>query len=96
VTIAAVLELDGPAIKSARVAAGSAIPFPKRLPEVEATLAGREARTEVFQEAAAKAGAAAPWRGREGMSPEYSRHLAEISILDALERAATFARERAE
>ncbi len=96
VTIAAVLELDGKDIKSARVAAGSAIPFPRRLPGVEAALAGREASTAVFQEAAAKAGAAVPWRGREGMSPEYSRHLAEVSILDALERAATFARGRAE
>ena len=96
VTIACVLELDGPHIKSARVAAGSAIPFPRRLPEVEAALKGREAATAVFQEAAGKGGAAAPWRGREGMSPGYSRHLAEVSILDALERAASFARGRAE
>jgi carbon-monoxide dehydrogenase medium subunit len=96
VTIGAFLELEGPNIKSARVAAGSAIPFPRRLPEVEAALVGREATTAVFQEAAGKAGPDAPWRGREGMSPEYSRHLAEVSILDGLERAATFARGRAE
>ena len=96
VTIGALLELEGAVIKSARIAAGSAIPFPRRLPEVEAALAGREAVTAVFREAAAKAGPVAPWRGREGMSPEYSRHLAEVSILDALERAATFARGRAE
>ena len=96
VTVAAVLELDGANIKSARVAAGSAIPFPRRLPEVEAALTGREATAAVFPEAAGKAGADAPWRGREGMTPEYSRHLAEVSILDALERAATFARGRAE
>ena len=96
VTVAARLELDGANIKSARVAAGSAIPFPRRLQEVEAALVGREASTAVFQEAAGKAGADAPWRGREGMTPEYSRHLAEVTILDALERAATFARGRAE
>ena len=96
VTIAARLELDGKNIKSARVAAGSAIPFPRRLPSVEAALVGREATAAVFKEAAAKAGNDAPWRGREGMSPDYSRHLAEVTILDALERAATFARERAE
>ncbi len=94
VTIAAVLELDGSMIKSARVAAGSAIPFPCRLSSVEAALTGKEATTAVFTEAAAKAGADAPWRGREGMTPEYSRQLAEVSILDALERAATFARGR--
>ncbi|HPC19993.1 MAG: FAD binding domain-containing protein [Kiritimatiellae bacterium] len=94
VTIACVLELDGQNIKSARVAAGSAIPFPRRLPSVEAALTGKEARAGVFQEAAAQAGHDAPWRGREGMSTDYSRHLAEVSILDALERAASFARER--
>lgn len=96
VTIACVLELDGANIKSARLAAGSAIPFPRRLPSVEAALVGREAATAVFQEAAGKGGTDAPWRSREGMSAEYSRHLAEVSILDALERAATFARGRAE
>lgn len=96
VTIAAFLELDGSTIKAARVAAGSAIPFPRRLPSVEAALIGREAGADVFHEAAKKAGHDAPWRGREGMSPDYSRHLAEVSIMDALERAATFARERAE
>ncbi len=96
VTIAAVLELDGNTIKSARVAAGSAIPFPRRLPAVEAALAGKEATSEVFKEAAAMAGADAPWRGREGMTPAYTKQLAEVSILDALERAATFARGRSE
>ena len=96
VTAAAFLELDGATIKSARVAAGSAIPFPRRLPSVEAALVGREAVGAVFQEAAAKAGQDAPWRGREGMTPEYSRHLAEVTLFDALERAATFARGRTE
>lgn len=96
VTVAAVLELEGASIKSARVAAGSAIPFPKRLPEVEEALVGREAVEAVFKEAAAQGGASAPWRGREGMSPEYSRHLAEVSIFDALVRAAEFARGRSE
>lgn len=96
VTAAAFLELDGATIKSARIAAGSAIPFPRRLPSVEAALVGREAGATVFQEAAAKAGLDAPWRGREGMTPEYSRHLAEVTLFDALERAATFARGRTE
>jgi len=94
VTVATVLELVDEVIKGARVAVGSAIPFPRRLLEVEAALTGREATTAVFREAVAKAGAAVHWRGREGMSPEYSRHLTEVSLLDALERAATFARER--
>jgi len=96
VTIAALLELKGGVIKSARVAAGSGIPFPQRLKPVEAALAGKEAVTAVFKEAAAAAGAAARWVGGEGMSADYIRQLAEVSILDALERAAEFARGRAE
>jgi carbon-monoxide dehydrogenase medium subunit len=95
VTIAALLELKGGIIKSARVAAGSGIPFPQRLKPVEAALAGKEASTAVFREAAAAAGAAARWVGGEGMSADYIRQLAEVSILDALERAAEFARGRA-
>ena len=30
------------------------------------------------------------------MTPDYSRHLAEVTLFDALERAATFARGRTE
>ena len=96
VTVATVLEFEGDTIKAARVAVGSAIPFPRRLPEVERLLVGREAATKVYQEAAAASGAAVHWRGREGMSADYIRHLAEVSLVDALERAATFARGRAE
>jgi CO/xanthine dehydrogenase FAD-binding subunit len=96
VTVAALLELKDGHIKAARVAAGSAIPFPRRLPAVEAALTGREATTAVFQEAATKAGTDARWREREGMSPSYIRRLAEVSLLDALERAALFARGREE
>ncbi|HOW89352.1 MAG TPA: FAD binding domain-containing protein, partial [Elusimicrobiales bacterium] len=49
VTVAALLELEGGRIASARVAAGSAIPFPKRLRSVEAALAGREPSAETFR-----------------------------------------------
>ena len=45
-------------------------------------------------EAASKADA--PWRGKEGMTAEYSKHLAEVSIADALSAAARHALERAE
>lgn len=93
VTIAALLELDGGTIKSARVAAGSAIPFPRRLRLVEAALAGKEPTAEVFR-AAAAACTDVKWCGQEGMSAEYIRNLAEVSITDALERAAEFARGR--
>lgn len=96
VTIAALLELDGTLIKSARVAAGSGIPFPQRLKAVEAELVGKEASAATFKAAAAAGGTAAKWVGGEGMSADYIRQLAEVSILDSLERAAEFARGRAE
>ena len=96
VTIAALLELDGGTIKKARVAAGSGIPFPQRLKAVEAALAGKEASPATFEAAAAAAGASAKWVGGEGMSADYIRQLAEVSVLDALERAAKFARGRVE
>lgn len=93
-TLAVKLELDGDGIASARVAAGAALPFPRRLPEVEAALAGKEAGEAAFAEAAKVAEGAAPWRGKEGMSAEYSAHLAGVALRDALDRAAQFARER--
>ncbi len=96
VTVAALLELEDGRIKAARVAAGSAIPFPRRLNAVEAVLIGRKADTAVFREAAAKAGTDAQWCKREGMSTDYIQHLAEVSLLDALERAAAFAHGRTE
>lgn len=94
VTIAALLELEGGRIKSARVAAGSAIPFPKRLRSVEAALAGKEPSAEVFRAAAALAGGDVKWCKQEGMSADYVANLAEVSIADSLERAAEFARGR--
>ena len=94
VTVAALLELESGRIKAARVTAGSAIPFPHRLPTVEAALIGREAVSAVFKEAAAKASTDARWCAREGMSEDYTRQLAEVSLADALEKAASFANGR--
>ena len=94
VTIAALLELKDGVIAAARVAAGSAIPFPKRLPSVEAALTGKAPSAETFRAAAALAGADAKWCKQEGMSAGYIADLAEVSIVDALERAAEFARGR--
>ena len=47
-------------------------------------------------DAAAAAEGAAPWRALEGMDADYIRHLAGVAVRDAIERAATFARERME
>ena len=94
VTVCAMLELNDGKIKTARVSAGSAIPFPHRLPSVEAALIGREAVSAVFKEAAAKSSTDAKWCAREGMSEDYTRQLAEVSLADALEKAAAYANGR--
>lgn len=94
VTVAALFELEDGKIKAARVSAGSAIPFPHRLPSVEAALVGREATAAVFKEAAAKSSADAKWCAREGMSADYTRQLAEVSLADALGKAAAYANGR--
>ena len=94
VTVCALLELDDGRIKTARVSAGSAIPFPHRLPSVETALIGREAVSAVFREAAAKSGTEVKWCAREGMSEDYTRQLAEVSLADALEKAAAYANGR--
>lgn len=96
VTIACLMELSDGRIRKARVAAGSAIPFPKRLKAVEDALVGQEPTPEVFRAAAAGAAGEVKWLGQEGMSADYMRGLAEVSIADALERAAEFARGRKE
>jgi len=94
VTVAALLELKDERIRAVRAAAGSAIPFPRRLPSVEAALLGKEAVPEVFRAAAAKAGDDVKWCRQEGMSAGYIHDLAEVSLVDAFERAAEFARGR--
>jgi CO/xanthine dehydrogenase FAD-binding subunit len=61
---------------------------------VEAALVGKAPSAETFRAAAALANNDAKWCKQEGMSAEYVANLAEVSIVDALERAAEFARGR--
>ena len=96
VTVAALLELRNGLIHSARVAVGSGIPFPKRLPSVEAALIGKPPSADAFRAAAALAGNDAKWYPQESLSAAYIGNLAEVSLVDALERAAEFARGRTE
>ncbi len=94
-TVAVWLGLDGDKVGSARVAVGASVGFPQRLPEVEAALVGRSVDDSVLDEVARVTEGAAAWRGMEGMSPEYVRHLTGVTARDATERAMRFARERA-
>jgi len=95
-TVATCLELDGDVVRTARLAAGAAVPFPQRLPEVEKAMTGRRVDESLLADVAAATEGAAAWRGMEGMSSDYVKHLAGVTARDAVERAAKFARERAE
>jgi len=87
-TAAALLRLDGGgAVREARVAAGAALSFPRRLEGAEAALKGRAPGGAAI-EAAAEAGTRGlAWQGREGMSDEYARALARAAVADALAEA---------
>jgi xanthine dehydrogenase YagS FAD-binding subunit len=59
VSAAVALEIDGGAVRSARVAAGGVGTKPWRLPEVEAALTGKPPDAATFKQAADQAGAGA-------------------------------------
>ncbi len=86
-TAAARLTLDGGVVKDARIAAGAAISFPRRLPEVEEKLRGEKAGEEAFERAVGEVGAAMTWKGKEGASDEYAAHLAGVVLRDVLVQA---------
>jgi CO/xanthine dehydrogenase FAD-binding subunit len=93
-TMATVMHLEGDTIQSVRVAAGGALPIPQRLAETEEALTGQTADANLFQSIARETTKDIPWRGKEGMSEEYSRHLASIVLNDVLTHALNHAKER--
>ncbi|MBN1269261.1 MAG: FAD binding domain-containing protein, partial [Kiritimatiellae bacterium] len=93
-TAAAVLTLDGNRIAQARLAVGAGVPLPRRLPDVEKSLVGQPAEAEAFEKAVAGGIADVSWKGREGMSDEYARHLAQVVLNDVLSLAAAYAEGR--
>ncbi|WP_331727906.1 FAD binding domain-containing protein [Streptomyces sp. NBC_00158] len=78
------LVLDGATVTHAAVAAGGVARVPLRLPEVEASLIGRDARPEVLAAAAATVLA----RCRPLPQTGYKAALFRDTVLEALERAA--------
>jgi CO/xanthine dehydrogenase FAD-binding subunit len=86
-TAAALVELDGGKIARARLAAGAAISFPRRLEGVEERLAGRPAGEAEIEKAVSEGAKDIPWKGREGMSDEYASHLARVILQDVLVQA---------
>jgi CO/xanthine dehydrogenase FAD-binding subunit len=86
-TAAARLKLDGPVIRDARLAAGAAVSFPRRLTDVEERLRGEKAGEEVFEKAALEGCRGMTWKGKEGSSDEYAAHLARVVLRDVLVKA---------
>ena len=86
-TAAARIKLDAGVIKSARVAAGAVISFPRRLADLEQKLSGTPADGSGIQQAVAESAAGVSWKGKEGMSDEYAAHLAGVILGDVLAQA---------
>ncbi len=86
-TMSALITIKGGKIREARVAAGSGVPFPRRLTAVEDLLKGRAPSAEVIAEAVRQGTAGVPWKGKEGMSDEYAAQLARVVLADVLEAA---------
>lgn len=85
-TAAVLLRVEGGKIKGARVALGASVTFPCRLKGVEAALPGKAGSEKLFREAAAQVGER-NWRSIAGFSQEYIRHVAQVTIADALSQA---------
>ncbi|MFH1436528.1 MAG: FAD binding domain-containing protein [Pseudomonadota bacterium] len=83
-TAAARVTLEAGIIKNARVAAGAAVSFPRRLPDLEQALTGGPADGSGIEKAVAGAAAGVSWKGKEGMSDEYAAHLARVILGDVL------------
>jgi len=92
--VAAALELDGNAIKAARLAVGGLRPLPVRLPAAEAALVGKEPVAATLAAAAAAATAEVQVANDFRASREYRRELCGVLVRRALETAAERARSR--
>ena len=85
--VAVVLQVEGSAIRSARVAITGATESPTRLHEVEALLAGRPATEEAFKQAAQAARKLESPINDRFASSDYRCHLATVFTKRALVRA---------
>ena len=91
-TAAAAIELDGKVIKRVRVAVGAALPFPKRLTEVEKLLSGKALAKDglgenAFLKMVTDGTKGFEWKGRQGVSDEYAGRLAVVAARDAIAEA---------
>ncbi|MFA5140538.1 MAG: FAD binding domain-containing protein, partial [Elusimicrobiota bacterium] len=92
-TAAAAIELDGKVIKRVRVAVGAALPFPRRLTDVEKLLSGKALARDglgenAFLKMVTDGTKGFEWKGSQGVSDEYAGRLAVVAARDAIAEAA--------
>lgn len=87
-TASATLTLRDGRLAAPRVALGAAIAFPTRLPALETRLVGLEASDQTaMRDAIRECVEPLSFLSKEGMSREYIRELAGVTIADALQQA---------
>lgn len=86
-TAAVLVELEGRQLKKVRVAIGSCIPMPTRIPALEQALTGEPARPEALRAAIPVTLSELRFKEADGMSSDYIRHLTDVVVGDALEEA---------
>jgi CO/xanthine dehydrogenase FAD-binding subunit len=92
-TGAATVQLEGDTLSHVRVAAGSALPVPRRLETVEQALEKSSVDPGTIQDAVTRGVSNLAWVGREGMSDDFAAHLAGVILTDVLQAAIQTARE---
>lgn len=90
-TLAARLDFEGPIIRAARVAIGSAVPFPQRLGDVERALEGQKAKEQRLRQIARESLPPLKFKSTAGLSAEYLAHLTGVTLGDVLIEAASAA-----
>ncbi|MFH0878827.1 MAG: FAD binding domain-containing protein [Lentisphaerota bacterium] len=86
-TAAAMMTVKAGVIQKVRVAVGAAIPFPRRLTEVETALQSQPADEASLGPVVMEGAKNLSWKGKEGMSDEYAAHLAQVTVTDVLAAA---------
>ncbi len=86
-TAAAWVQLEGNKVKAARIALSAAVAMPRRLNAIESALAGKTPNEGAILEAV-KAGWSGPVRrAHPGLTDEYVKHVAEVTLRDAIAEA---------
>ncbi len=86
VSLAMLIEHDGPICKKARLAAGSVAPYPMRLAQVEEWLEGRELTTEQIDGAARLASKTVKPISDVRATEQYRRHMVGVYVKRGLEK----------